>query len=127
MLLVKFFLIDQAHKSQALVDLAKIQDNFVVGAPSMVKFDDTRWFFVEFESASLFIDPVDAAYIDENINEFGADLIVLYLNRVTIGGNIDLGNYIKQESFFDLGVGDQVVYHSWDKANLRKKLLDDLR
>lgn len=127
MLLVKFFLIDQAHKSQALVDLAKIQDNFVVGATSVVKFDDTWWFFVEFESASLFIDPVDAAYIDENVNEFGADLIVLYLNRVTIGRNIDLGNDIKKESFFDLGVGDQVVDHSRDKANLRKKLLDDLR
>ena len=64
MLFVEFLFVVQAYKSQTLVDLAKVQYYFIVGATSMIKFDNTRWFFVKFESASLFIDPVDAAHID---------------------------------------------------------------
>ncbi len=68
--------------------------------------------------------PIDAANINEDINEFRADFIVLHLHRVRVCGNVDLADHVKQESFLYLWVAYQVVYHRWNELHLREELLD---
>ena len=55
--------------------------------------------------------PVYAADINEHVDEFRADFVVLHLHGVGVSGYVDLGDYIEQESFLYLRVLDQVVYH----------------
>ena len=62
--------------------------------------------------------PVNTADIDEHVYEFRADFIVFHLYWVTICSDVDLTDHVEQEGFLDLGVADQIVYHSWDELYL---------
>ena len=95
MLFVKFFLVNKADESQAFVDLTQVQYEFLIGAASMIKLDDTWGFFIEFECARLLVYPVDAAHIDEHVDELRADLVVLHLHGVAICGDVDFRNHIE--------------------------------
>lgn len=55
--------------------------------------------------------PVYAADINEHIDEFRTDFVVLHLHRVRVSGYVDLGDHIEQESLLYLRVLDQVIYH----------------
>ena len=99
---MKLLLVDQAHECEALVDLAEIQDYFVVGAARMVKLNNAGGLFVELERPRLFVDTVDTAHIDQNVDELGTDLVVLDLHWVAIRSDIDLRDNIEQESFLYL-------------------------
>ena len=68
----------------------------------MIKLDDRTAFLVKLESTCLLIYTIDAAHIDEHIDELTTDLVVLHLNWVTVGRDVDLADHVEEESLLYL-------------------------
>ena len=127
MLFLELFLVDQADKSETLVDLAKIENDLVVASTRMIQLDNGTALFVELEGPRLLVDPVDATNVNEHVYQFGADLVMLHLHWVVVCCDVDLANDVKQECLLDFRWVYKVVDHCRYKADLREQLLDHFR
>lgn len=82
---VDFTLVNQADQSQTLVHLSQVEHNVLL-VVCVCKTNDRRGLFVELASA-FFIAAVDASHVDKHIDQLGADLIMLHVDRCGVCRN----------------------------------------
>lgn len=125
-LLVDLGLVDQADEREALVHLSQIEHD-VLGGVRVPQSDEGARLLVELAAAAVLVNAVDAGHVNEHVDQFGADLVVLHVHGRRIGGYVDFADYIEQEGLLDVGPGDEGVHHRGDEGHLGQQFLDDLR
>ena len=118
-----FSLVDQADQCQALIDLSQVED-YVVLAVGGRQFNNTAWLLVKL-SAAFLIDPINAGYVDHDLNQLAAYLIMLHVHWIWVSADVNLAYYVEQESLLDLRTTYKRVQHRRDVSHLGQKLLDD--
>ena len=119
--------VDKAHKGKALVHLSQVEHNVLVLSARMVQPNDGRTFLVKLQCSSLLVNTINARNVDEDINQFRTDFIVLHFHWVRVCCYVNLRDDIEEESFLDFGVLNEGVHHLGDVVHLWQQLLDHLR
>ena len=78
MLSVNLALIDQTHECKALIDFSQVKHNVLL-IVRVCQSDDRRRLLVKLASVLLVV-AVDARDINEHIDQFRADLVVLHVH-----------------------------------------------
>ena len=115
---MELLFVHQAHQCEALVYFPEVEHDLVVLPACVIELDYAARLFIELEGAGLLIHPVYARDIDEDIDQLGTYLVMLHLDWIRVGSDIDLGDDIEEEGFLNLRGVDQVVNHACDEANL---------
>ena len=112
------FFPEDADECQDSVDLSQVQDLVVVKPDDAARLVVERGrlslhrhpgilFFVSGERTALMLLknlPVYAADVDHQVDHVAAELVALHVHRRGVGGDVDLGHDVEQESFLGIGV-----------------------
>ena len=123
-LAVDFTLIDQADQSQTLVHLSQVKhDVFLVVC--VRQLDDRRRLLVKLRAVFLII-AINAGHVNEDVDELGADFVMLHIHGGRIRRNVHLRDNVEEECFLNLAARDQRVHHLRNESHLGEQLLHNL-
>ena len=116
--------VNQTHKGKALIDLSKVENNIFCWV-LVAESDERARLLVKLGACTIFILPIDASHVDENVNQLRANLVVLHVNGCGVRRDVDFADNIEKKGFLNIGSSDESVHQWRNKWNLRQKFLHD--